>query len=332
MFQDSDKLAKWCPQLPLDSVCHRKDVNIRTYRQEHTSHGTGELSIPLAAWLPVAPCGGQRGRGGGGGGSGHRGHDFDGSLQRITGAGPCRDDWDGAVPSALGQGQQVVPGQDGRTRGQGQPAPQENPGDGEGEGTIRLGWVAHTKVVLHISQWSSTMGNMFLQQHHYWNPWPSLFSPDWQTSFPKLGLLTCLLSLVVVWIKASIIPATDHCLSPGVLWSVLLFRVGVYLSAFFGNILMDIVNIQPRYLGSNFKKYRKAACLLWKFLIWGLTWTNSIADFYTSSCCERLQHFFYSFMFTTLTLVKPGLGSSQSPLKKDKTKCLELPSSFKIQE
>lgn len=88
-LQDSDKLAQWCPQQPLDAVCHREDVNIHAYTQEHTSHGTGELDVPLTAGLLVAPCGGQRGRRGGRGG--HRGH-LDGGLQRIARAGPCCDD------------------------------------------------------------------------------------------------------------------------------------------------------------------------------------------------------------------------------------------------
>lgn len=152
MFQDPDKLAKWCPQQPLDSVCHREDVNIHTYTQErrHTNHGTGELGVALTAGLLVTPCGGQRGRWGGGGG--HGGHCLDGGLQRIAGARSRRDDWDGAVPTAPGQGQQVVPGQDGRTGSQGQPAPQENSGAGEGEGTIWLGWVSHVNVVLQEVQ------------------------------------------------------------------------------------------------------------------------------------------------------------------------------------
>lgn len=216
-----DRLAKWCLQQPPDSVSHRKDVNIHAYTQEHTSHGTGELGVPLAAGLLVAPCGGQRGRGGGGGG--HRGHHFDGGLQRVTGAGPCRDDWDGAVPTALGQSQQVLPGQDGWTRGQGQPAPQENPRDGEGEGTIWLGWVSHTDVVSHIIQWSSTMGSMFLWQHHDWNAWPAIYvlRTD-RLAFLNQDLSLAYFLFLLVKIKASIIAATDLGLFPGVLWSSLL--------------------------------------------------------------------------------------------------------------
>lgn len=162
---------KWYNQYSVDRVSHREGINntlihsINTRAHTHThrlthlhthiGNGAGEHSLPLPPWLPLAPCGGERGRGRRSGGS-HRGHRLHRRLQPFGGAGPRRYHGYGAVSSSLGQSQEVIPEQAGWATVPSHPGPaQEEDCAGEGEGTIRVAWV--TLNVTSCPWWPSSL-------------------------------------------------------------------------------------------------------------------------------------------------------------------------------